>query len=120
LQPKKCSGVDGVTSFLLKTVSNEITPYLTILINKTIASHEFPDKLKIAKVVALYKKGEKSSLSNYRPISILPCISKIFERLLHDQIYSFVENNNLFCETQFGFRKNSSTEYTSITWWSTF
>ena len=115
LKSKKSSGVDGVTSYLVKSIKNKISPLLTFLINKSIHSGVFPKKLKIAKVIALHKKGEKSLFSNYRPISLLPCFSKVFERILHDQIYSFFEINKLFSETQFGYRKKHSTDHAAIT-----
>ena len=115
LKSKKSSGVDGVSSHLLKFINKEITPILTFLINTCILNGAFPDKLKIAKVVALHKKGDKSIFSNYRPISLLPCFSKIFERILHNQIYSFFETNQLFSPTQFGFRKKHSTDFAAIT-----
>jgi hypothetical protein len=70
-------------------------------------------KLKIAKVSAIFKKGDKNDFANYRPISP-PRISKIFERVLHDQIYSFLETNDLLNRNQFGFRKHHSTDSAAI------
>ena len=69
----------------------------------------FPNKLKIAKVIPLYKSGNRNCTSNYRPISILPTISKIFEKLLHKRIYNFLEHSNLIYDYQFGFRQGHST-----------
>lgn len=70
----------------------------------------FPDSLKLGRVIPLYKKGEHSELSNYRPICILPTISKILESILKHQIIAYFEENCLFAPQQFGFRKNRSTE----------
>ena len=70
-----------------------------------MAAGVFPDELKIGKIIPLYKSGNKSVMSNYRPISILPTISKIFEKLLHKRIYEFFEKNNVIPDYQFGFRK---------------
>ena len=69
----------------------------------------FPDELKIAKVIPLFKSGKRHDLSNYRPISILPLFSKIFEKLIHVRLTSFFDTNNVLSENQFGFRRKHST-----------
>ena len=74
----------------------------------------FPDSLKIAKIIPIYKKGEPTDLSNYRPISLLPTISKIFERIIHIQLQEYLNRNNLLAEQQYGFRPNHSTEYAAV------
>ena len=58
--------------------------------------------LKHRKVIPIYKKGDKANLNNYRPISMLPTISKIFERVIHMQLYAYFCENNLLCEQQYG------------------
>ena len=65
----------------------------------------FPDAFKVSKVIPLYKKGDSSLLVNYRPISLLPTISKIFEKVIHDQLYDYFDKYNLLAEQQYGFRK---------------
>ena len=85
-----------------------------MIINQTMSTGIFPNALKIAKVRPLYKKGEQSSLNNYRPISLLPTISKIFERVLYNQIYKYFNDNNLISEQQYGFRSQHSTELATI------
>ena len=74
----------------------------------------FPDALKIAKVKPLYKKGDNFSLNNYRPISLVPTISKIFERVMFTQLYSYLNVNNLLPEQQYGFRSQHSTELACV------
>ena len=74
----------------------------------------FPAKLKIVKVIPLFKKGDKSIFSNYRPISLLPSISKLFEKVIYRQLYKYFEDSNLFYEGQYGFRKSHSTELASL------
>ena len=74
-----------------------------------MSSGVYPDKLKIAKVIPIYKKGSKSDVSNYRPISILSCLNKIFEKLLCKRLYKFLTSKNCFYKYQFGFRENHST-----------
>jgi hypothetical protein len=72
-------------------------------------SNIFPDRLKIAKVKTIHKTGDKMNLANYRPISILPALSKIFEIVLKNQINAYLEENNIIDQKQYGFQKQSST-----------
>ena len=83
---------------------------LTILINQSIERGIFPDQLKVAKVIPLHKKGDNQAMDNYRPISLLPAISKIYERVIYDQIFSHMTCNSLFYQHQYGFREKHSTE----------
>ena len=64
--------------------------------------------------MSIYKEGEPTDLSNYRPISLLPTISKIFERIIHIQLQEYFNSNNLLAEQQYGFRPNHSTEYAAV------
>ena len=73
-----------------------------------------PDRLKIAKVIPLFKKGDQHILDNYRPISLLPVISKVFEKIVFDQLYQYFTDNDLIFTSQYGFRKLHSTELASI------
>ena len=66
------------------------------------------------KVKPIYKKGNKSDLNNYRPLSLLPTISKIFERFIHTQLYNYLSENELLCEQQYGFQSQHSTELAEI------
>ena len=104
LKPKSSCGSDGLSLKLLKTVKLELIESITIIINQCLRTGIFPDKLKIAKVIPLFKKGDDTKFNNYRPISILPTISKIFERVIFNQIYEHFQTNNLFYKNQFGFR----------------
>ena len=85
-----------------------------ILINESFTTGIFPDKLKVAKVIVLHKKGASDNLSNYRPISLLPIFSKIFEKIMYERLYNFLEINEILHPLQFGFRKNHSTPHTLI------
>ena len=80
-----------------------ISPLLVILINESFSTGIFPDKLKIAKVIALHKKGATDDPANYRPISLLSVFSKIFEKIMHKRLYSFLEVNDILHPLQFGF-----------------
>ena len=77
LPQKSSSGCDGISSKLLKVIAPVIIKPLTLLINQVLNTGTFPDKLKIAKVEPMFKKGDPSLFENYRPISLLPAISKV-------------------------------------------
>ena len=114
LENKNSSGHDGISNTLLKTIKNDISQSLTIIINQMLTTGIFPDAFKLLKVIPLFKKGDSSLLVNYRPISLLPTISKVFERVIHDQMYEYFNQFNLLAEQQYGFRKQHSTEYAAI------
>ena len=73
-----------------------------------------PDQLKIAKIVPIYKKDDEAQFTNYRPISLLPTISKLFDRILFKQLFTFFHNNKLLYNSQYGFREGHSTEYATL------
>ena len=114
LKSKNSSGKDEISNKLLKSIKDEIAKPLTIIINQSLKTGVFPDALKIAKVKPLYKKGDNFCLNNYRPISLLPIISKIFERVMFTQLYSYLNANNLLSEQQYGFRSQRSTELACV------
>ena len=74
----------------------------------------FPDKLKIAKVIPIYKSDNEQSINNYRPISVLPFFSKIFERVIANHVTDFLEESNILNDNQFEFRRNHSTSHAII------
>ena len=114
LENKSSSGHDGISNKLLKLLKMELSKSLTLIINQMITTGIFPNSFKISKITPLFKKGDVSLLSNYRPISLLPTISKIFERILYNQLYQYFNSNNLLAEQQYGFRTNHSTEYAAV------
>ena len=114
LRNNRSSASDEITSTLLKSLKEELTTPLTIIANQIISTAKFPDKLKIAKVIPIHKKDDPNECNNYRPISILPAVSKIFEKVLLKQLHSHFENNNLYYKSQYGFRKNRSTEHAAL------
>ncbi len=109
IKAKKSSGYDNISSNLLKKLVLGIAHPLTILINKSFTIGEYPQALKISKVVPLHKNKERDLVSNYRPISLLSCISKVYEKIIHKRIVGFLENQNILNPLQFGFRKEHST-----------
>ena len=114
LKSKNSSGNDEISNRLLKSIKSEISKPLTIIINQSLETRIFPDALKVAKVKPLFKKGDNCCLNNYRPISLLPTISKIFERVMYTQLYSYFNVNNLLSEQQYGFRSQHSTELACV------
>ena len=114
LKSKNSSGKDEISNNLLKSIKDEIGKPLTIIINQSLRTGIFPDALKIAKMKPLYKKGDNFCLNNYRPISLLPTISKIFERVMFTQMYSYLNSNFLLSEQQYGFRSQHSTELACV------
>ena len=105
LENKNSSGHDGISNKLLKLTKKELSKSLTLIINQMITTGIFPDSFKKSKITPLFKKGDQSLLLNYRPISLLPTISKVFERILFDQMYTYFNTNSLLAEQQYGFRK---------------
>ena len=91
-----------------------ITSPLTHIFNLSISAGKCPNSLKIAKVIPVFKKDDPSLLTNYRPISLLPSISKILEKIIYKRLYFFLNVNNLLIPNQFGFRKGHSTDYAII------
>lgn len=109
LKPKSCKDIYGLNTILLKKLKDIILIPITNLINCCIRENYYPDIFKKSKIVPVLKKGDPKNLNNYRPITIIPALSKIFEYLLKEQLYAHMENKNLFTDSQFGFRKSKST-----------
>ena len=109
LKAKASSGHDNISAKLVKSLKDELKKPISILANKSIAEGTFPDNYKIAEVVPIYKSKNKSDINNYRPISLLPTISKILEKLIHKRIYKFLMKNKIFYDSQYGFRSKHST-----------
>ncbi|MFK7748837.1 MAG: reverse transcriptase domain-containing protein [Kordia sp.] len=111
MQPKRSAGHDEVSSKLIKLLKFDLIKPLQIISKKMIETSTFPDTWKIAKIIPLYKKGAKDVEGNYRPISLLPAMSKIGEKIVTSQIYKHMEAHNLFPQRQYGFRKGLSTSH---------
>jgi len=114
LKTKSSSGNDGLSTLLLKHVKLQGCDVLTIIVNQSLSTGIFPNKLKVAKVIPIHKGKSKNDISNYRPISMLPSVSKVFERVMHDQVYSYFNSKNLLYRSQYGFRKSRSTELAAL------
>ena len=105
----KSVGIDGISTEILRSCYDVIVPILVSLINKSIDEGLFTEPLKIAEVTQLYKSGKKTNTDNYRSISVLPVISKIFERVMFDRLYGYFTKEKLLYNKQFGFRSGYNT-----------
>ena len=114
LSGNKATSIDKISCKIIKLAAPVISDSLTLICNQAITLSSFPDEWKIARVVPLYKNGQRNIPGNYRPISVLPAISEIMERILHDQLYNYLTKFDLFSDTQFGFRKFHSTASASL------
>ena len=108
LKPKK-STLDIFNINMLKYVKDEMIPGLVIIFNKSISEGIFPELLKTAKVIPIYKKDDTNFAKNYRPISLLSVFDKIIEKLVYKRVQSFLSKDNVLYKYQYGFRTNFST-----------
>lgn len=106
---KSSYGYDGVPVDIMKSVINPIAAPLSSIINCSIRTGVFPDNLKIAKVCPVHKSGSESAFENYRPISVLPSFSKVYEKVVYNRLENFVSKNKLLSNSQYGFRPKHST-----------
>ena len=114
LDSKNSSGYDSISNILIKSIVDNILKPLTVIINQCLKMGIFPNQLKIAKVVPIFKSGDDTLFTNYRPISLLPSTSKVVERVIFNQLYTYFETNRLFYGSQYGFRKRHSTEFAAL------
>ena len=105
----RAPGYDEINASLLKLVSPCKVEILVYLCNKSLHEGVFPQELKIANVIPLYKSDDASVFNNYRPVSMLCVISKVFEKVMYNRLIYFLETFNILNNSQFGFRKNHST-----------
>ena len=105
----KSSGPDEVTPTLLKQAGYAIVPSLTKLFNCSLLEGKFPQLWKNANVTPLFKKGNKNDINNYRPVSLLSCVSKIFEKIVFKYMFNYMRDNQMLTEHQSGFRPKDST-----------
>ena len=112
LNNKKAIQENDVETKFLKISYAIISPIISNVFNSSIKQGKFPDALKKAEIIPIFKKGDVNLFTNYRPIAILPQFSKIWEKLIFNRIYVYLEKLNLLSVTQFGFRQNYSTTHT--------
>ena len=116
LDVNKGPGIDCFDVKSIKSIANIISPHLATLFNLCISSAIYPKCLKVAKCIPVYKGNplDPSLPINYRPISILTAINKVFERIIHNQLSKYLEENNLLPQFQYGYRKQHNTSQAII------
>ena len=107
----KAHGCDGISVSMLKLCAAEVATHLLIIFKKCIQLGEFPVSWKYTNVQPVHKKENRQIISNYRPISLLIICGKILEKIVFDQVYNFLNDNNLLSKDQSGFRPGDSTIY---------
>jgi len=107
-------GYDEISSRVLKSVIGNVSHILSDIFNMSLSSGIFPNRLKIAKVIPLYKSDMKTLVNNYRPISVLPCFSKILERLMYNRLLLYLNQHQILTDKQYGFREKNSTSLALI------
>jgi len=111
LDTSKSVGPNSIPNQLIQSISKSISIPLSNMFNSSFQNGICPDFLKISSVIPIYKKDSKLKVSNYRPISLLSNINKILEKLMFNQLYSFLEEKNCIYKYQFGFRQKHSTNH---------
>ena len=111
LNSNKSHGQDDIPPFFLQVASCILAATLCYFIDNAFQFEIFLQSCKIAKIIPIYKAGKANSLTNYRPISILTCFSKVIEKLIHKHLTNFFQKNSFRCETQYGFQSNLSTTH---------
>ena len=111
LHPTKSVGPFSIPIKILKTLRVLLSKPLAYLYNRSFLTGVVPEKLKIARVIPVYKKGSKTVMNNYRPISLLSVFNKLLEKLMYNRLASFLEKNEILFHGQFGFRSNHSTNH---------
>ena len=107
----KSTGPSSIPLKLLSLIPDLIILPLAYIINMSFITGEYPNLLKIVKVIPIHKGGSTQDVNNYRPISLLSIFDKIIEKLMHKRLYKFLMEHNILYQNQFGFRKNNSTVY---------
>ena len=110
----KAVGHDQIPAFFLRAATFVVTPYLHSFIEFCFTNGVFPDNCTIARIVPLFKKGDHKEPTNYRPISILSCFSKIMEKIIYKRLITFLNLHKAIHKTQYGFQKNISTNHVLI------
>ena len=110
MSSSKSGGADGITIAMLRTTFPVVGPHLLHVINNCVVHSDLPSLWRAATVVPLHKTGDMGDPSNYRPISVLPVVAKLCERVVCSQLMDYLTVNHIICPQQYGFRPGLSTE----------
>ena len=105
---------DDISFNVVKHVFQNISEPLKHIFQISLSKGIVPNKLKIARVTPIHKAGENTDVSNYRPISVLPCFSKMLERIMYNRLFDYLNKHNMLYNKQFGFQKANSTDHAII------
>ena len=111
LKDSKSPGFDEINYDIVKQNFNSLLVPLKYIFDLSLKSGTFPEKMKIARVTLVFKSGDTSLMTNYKPISVLPCFSKMLERIMYNSLYKYLTENNLLYSKQFGFQKGRFPEH---------
>jgi exonuclease III len=111
---KSSCGVDSISPMIIKSLGHIVAPYITFLIEKILETGTYPDCLKIALVTPINKSGDIANPCDYRPVSVLPTINKVIEKIIYNRLVNYFEKNDIIFQRQFGFRRKSGTEGAAI------
>ena len=114
LKTNKSPGYGDISYNVVKNDFRELYDPLLHIFNLSSSSRIFWDSLKIGKVTTIYKAGDSSDLSNYRPISVLPCFSKILKRIIYNRVYTYLQKYKILCYKQFEFQAGHCTNHAII------
>ena len=114
LDTTKSGDIYGLSPKLLQIGATEVSNNLKTIFNLSLKFGQFPDKLKYAKIIPIHKGDSKQTPGNYRPISLLPIIGKVFEKIVYNRVYSFVTDKNILVKNQYGFQRLKSTEHAGL------
>ena len=110
LDSHKATGPDRIPANLLKQTASQTAPLLTLIFKASIEQGKLPDDWKLAYVIPIFKKGNRRSALNYRPISLTSICCKVLEHILYSSIFTHLERHKVLCEQQHGFRRSCSCE----------
>ena len=105
---------EGLNVILVKSIIGSIVKPVTHICNSSLLSGIFPDRMKIAKIIPLFKSGIKTEINNDRPISLLPQFSKILEKIYNNRLNNFITTSNILNSCQYGFRQGVSTSHALV------
>ena len=114
LKTNKIPGYDDISSNAVNNDFDFIVEPQRYIFSNSLAQGIFPEEKKIARITPIYKGGDKENVVNYRPISVLPCFSKMLERIVYNRLYLYLTENNLLYNKQFGFQKGDSTDHAIV------
>ena len=109
IDPNKATGSDGISGQMLLLCDESVTLPLQIIFKNILKTSIYPTIWKLANVTPVFKNGDKQLIKNYRPISLLPICGKIFEKIIFNNMYTYLHTNNLLTKNQSGFRPGDST-----------